>query len=74
MTQQVDTLFTNAHVLTMDKELTQYPSGAVAVTGDSIVAVGPEDEIKKEYTAKETIDCKGKTEDHCKKDHHTDAG
>ena len=60
MTQQVDTLFINAHVLTMDKELTQYPSGAVAVKGDSIVAVGPEDEIKKEYTAKETIDCKGK--------------
>ena len=60
MTQQVDTLFINAHILTMDEHLTQYTSGALAVIGDSIVAVGPEDEIKKEYTAKETVDCKGR--------------
>jgi 5-methylthioadenosine/S-adenosylhomocysteine deaminase len=59
MTQQVDTLFINAHILTMDESLTQYPSGALAVKGDSIVAVGSEDEIKKEYTAAEIIDCKG---------------
>ena len=60
MTQQVDTLFLNAHILTMDESLTQYVSGALAVKGDSIVAVGPEGEIKKEYTANETIDCDGK--------------
>ncbi|HSM72204.1 MAG TPA: amidohydrolase, partial [Anaerolineales bacterium] len=60
MTQQVDTLFINAHVLTMDDELTQYNPGALAVTGDGIVAVGPEAEIKKEYTTKETVDCEGK--------------
>ena len=60
MTQQVDTLFINAHILTMDAHLTQHTSGALAVKGDSIVAVGAEDEIKKEYTAKETVDCKGK--------------
>ncbi len=60
MTQQVDTLFTNALVLTMDKDLTQYSPGAVAVQGDSIVAVGPEDQIKSEYSAQETIDCNGK--------------
>ena len=58
--QTVDTLFLNAHVLTMDEKMNQYPRGAVAVTGDSIVAAGPEDEIKKEYSGKETIDCKGK--------------
>lgn len=57
---QVDTLFTNAHILTMDDKLRQYKHGAVAVTGDSIVAVGNEDDLKKEYSAKETIDCKGK--------------
>ena len=45
MTQQVDTLFTNAHILTMDVSLTQYVNGALAVKGDSIVAVGPEEEI-----------------------------
>jgi 5-methylthioadenosine/S-adenosylhomocysteine deaminase len=30
------------------------------VRGNSIVAVGPENEIKKEYTANETLDCNGK--------------
>jgi 5-methylthioadenosine/S-adenosylhomocysteine deaminase len=61
MTQTVDTLFINALVLTMDEKLTQYDPGAVAVNGDAILAVGPEAEIKKEYTARETFDCGGKT-------------
>ncbi len=60
MTQKVDTLFINAIVLTMDEKLTQYDPGAVAVQGDSIVAVGSEAELKKEYLATETIDCGGK--------------
>ena len=42
MTQKVDTLFTNAFILTMDESMTQYSPGAVAVKGDSILAVGPE--------------------------------
>ena len=60
MTQPIDILLANALVLTMDEKLTQYEPGAVAVRGDSIVAVGPEDEIKKEYSATETFDCGGK--------------
>ncbi len=60
MTQTLDTLFINAVVLTMDEFLTQYDPGAVAVRGDSIVAVGPEADLKKEYSAKEVIDCGGK--------------
>ncbi|MBN8580549.1 MAG: amidohydrolase family protein [Anaerolineae bacterium] len=60
MTQKVDTLFINAIVLTMDEKLTQYDPGALAVKGDSIVAVGSEAELKKEYSANETIDCGGK--------------
>jgi len=60
MTKTVDFLLTNALVLTMDKEFNQYAPGAVAVQGDSILAVGPVDEIAKEYTAKETLDCDGK--------------
>ena len=60
MTQKVDTLLTNAIVLTMDGKLNQYDPGTVAVEGDVIVAVGPEAEIKKEYSANETIDCNGK--------------
>ncbi|HSL31929.1 MAG TPA: amidohydrolase family protein [Anaerolineales bacterium] len=60
MTHQADTLFTNALVLTMDENLRQYFPGAVVVQGDSIVAVGNEDEIKQEYSASETIDCGGR--------------
>ncbi len=60
MTQNVDTLFINAIVLTMDGKLNQYDPGAVAVRGDSIVAVGSEADIKKEYSATETVDCKGR--------------
>ena len=56
--KEADTLFINAHVLTMDDKMNQYRRGAVAVSGDSIVAVGDEDELKKEFSAKETIDCK----------------
>ncbi len=61
MTQSVDTLFTNALVLAMDEKLTQYFPGAVAIKGDCIVAVGPEAELTKEYTAVETFNCEGKT-------------
>jgi 5-methylthioadenosine/S-adenosylhomocysteine deaminase len=57
MTQQVDIILFNALILTMDENLTQHFPGAVAVKGDSIVAVGNEDEIKREYSADETIDC-----------------
>jgi 5-methylthioadenosine/S-adenosylhomocysteine deaminase len=60
MTQKVDILLTNAIVLTMDGKMNQYDPGAVAVKGDMIVAVGLEAEIKKEYSANETIDCAGK--------------
>ena len=60
MSNNCDYLLTNALVLTMDEEFTQYTPGAIAVQGDSILAVGPADEIAKEYTAKETLDCGGK--------------
>jgi 5-methylthioadenosine/S-adenosylhomocysteine deaminase len=60
MTQKVDTLLTNAIVLTMDGKLNHYDPGAVAVKGDQIIAVGAESEITKEYIADETIACDGK--------------
>ena len=60
MTQKADLLFTNAIVLTMDDKFHQYESGAVAVLGDSILAVGPEESLLNEYTASEVINCGGK--------------
>ena len=60
MTQPVDTLFINALILTMDENFSQYHHGAVAVKGDSILAVGSEDELKQEFSAQETVDCGGK--------------
>jgi 5-methylthioadenosine/S-adenosylhomocysteine deaminase len=60
MTQKVNTLFTNAIVLTMDGKLNQYDRGAAAVKDELIVAVGAEAEITKEYSADEIIDCGGK--------------
>ena len=58
--QKVDVLFINAHVLTMDGSMNQYNPGAVAVSGDGIVAVGFENEIKQAYEGAEVFDCKGK--------------
>ncbi len=60
MPNLVDVILTNAFVLTMDDEFHQYAPGAVAVQGDSIVAVGSDEEIAGEYTAGETVDCGGK--------------
>lgn len=56
----VDLLLTNAIVLTMDENYTQFEPGAVAVHGKEIVAAGEEKTLKQNYTAQEVIDCKGK--------------
>jgi 5-methylthioadenosine/S-adenosylhomocysteine deaminase len=60
MTQPVDILLINAHVLTMDDDMNQYRPGAVAVKGDSILAVGLEAEISAQYSAEQVVDCGGK--------------
>jgi len=60
VTESCDLLLTNAIVLTMDEEMRQYEPGAVAVKGDSILAVGPEQQLRLQYAAGEVIDCGGK--------------
>ena len=52
-----DLLLTNALVLTMDEQFTVHTHGALAVRGDSIVAVGPE---AAGWTPHETVDCGGR--------------
>ncbi|MBL8094998.1 MAG: amidohydrolase family protein [Anaerolineales bacterium] len=55
-----DLLITNVLVLTMDEAYHRYSSGAVAISGDSIVAVGPEAEMRAAYAPAETFDGRGK--------------
>jgi 5-methylthioadenosine/S-adenosylhomocysteine deaminase len=60
MTKSADLLLINAIVLTMDEEMHVYEPGAVAVSRDSIVGVGPEAEVRKTCTAANEVDCGGK--------------
>ncbi|GAB4271507.1 MAG: amidohydrolase family protein [Candidatus Rifleibacteriota bacterium] len=58
--KKVDKLFKNATVLTVDAQFNQYFPGAVAVAGDSIVAVGMEKDVCANFEADEVIDCQEK--------------
>ena len=60
MSQIVDYLLINAIVLTMNEEMDLFEPGAVAVSGNDILAVGLEADIKALYESTKTIDCKGK--------------
>lgn len=60
MPNKIDTLLTNAVVLTMDGQLNQFEPGAVAVMGNQIIDVGPENDLKSRYPAIEVHDCGGK--------------
>jgi len=55
-----DLIVAGGMVVTMDGQRSIYDDGAVAVTGDTIVAVGPRAEIEARYTASQTIDAKNK--------------
>jgi 5-methylthioadenosine/S-adenosylhomocysteine deaminase len=57
--QTVDYILTNAIVLTMDDHLHQFSPGAVAVNGESIVAVGAQENILSAYTSTQIMDCGG---------------
>jgi 5-methylthioadenosine/S-adenosylhomocysteine deaminase len=54
---EVDTLWVGGAVITMDPESHIHDPGAVAVHGTDIVAVGPAQELKEAYTARECWDC-----------------
>lgn len=55
-----DLLLTNALVLTMDAEFHQHAPGAVAITGDQVVAVGAQADLLAAYRPQQTLDCEGK--------------
>ncbi|MHB1355298.1 MAG: amidohydrolase family protein [Anaerolineae bacterium] len=56
---QVDLLLDNGLVLTMDSNRRIITSGAVAVSGRDIVAVGSREELLASYQAEEVINCDG---------------
>ena len=56
----VDLVLTNAIVLTMDDQMTLYEPGAVAINGDTIVAVGKAADLLASIQAKQVHDCGGK--------------
>ncbi len=60
MAKEADVLLKNAIVLTMDEDFHQYEPGAVAVSGENILAVGDEDSILAKYSSNEIIDCDGR--------------
>jgi cytosine/adenosine deaminase-related metal-dependent hydrolase len=56
----IDLLLSGGTVVTVDAERRVMRGGAVAVDGGHIVAVGPADEVGRQYQAARTIDCRGK--------------
>jgi 5-methylthioadenosine/S-adenosylhomocysteine deaminase len=56
---KADLLITGGTVVTMNSARTILDDGAVVVTGDTIVAVGPRSELEARYSAAQTIDATG---------------
>ncbi|MGB7228301.1 MAG: amidohydrolase family protein, partial [Candidatus Acidiferrales bacterium] len=57
--ERVDLLIVHGTVITMDSARHVYDDGAVAIRGDSIVAVGPAQDLASRYDATRTIDAGG---------------
>ena len=56
---KVDLLISGGTIVTMNATSAILEDGAIAVRGDTIVAVGPRGELEARYAAKQTIDAKG---------------
>jgi len=57
---KVDLILKNTTVVTMDDSYRVLQGGAVAIQGDSILDVGQEQQILKDHSASEVLDCGGK--------------
>jgi 5-methylthioadenosine/S-adenosylhomocysteine deaminase len=57
---KADLIVTSGMVVTMDGARSIFDDGAVVVTGDTIVAVGPRAELERKYESRKTIDAKNK--------------
>jgi len=56
---QADTIISNCYVVTMNDRREYFASGAIAVSGNRIVAVGRENDVLARYRARRTIDAGG---------------
>jgi len=54
-----DLLIHNAYILSVDKDRSIFPTGAIAITGNEITAVGPEGEIAPLFEPKQILDAGG---------------
>ncbi|MGH2536287.1 MAG: amidohydrolase family protein [Candidatus Promineifilaceae bacterium] len=59
MKETADLILTGGAAVSMNARFDLFNPGAVAVRADSIVAVGPADQIARAFTAAETVDCLG---------------
>ncbi len=59
MPTHVDIILSGGTVVTMDSSYTIIPDGAIAIRGDSIVAVDSSTAVAAAYSADEIIDCSG---------------
>ena len=56
--QKIDLLLTNGTLLTLTPGSGQIPNGAVAISGNRIIALGPKSGIEKRFEASKTIDAR----------------
>ena len=54
-----DVMVHNAYLITMNPSRDVFRSGAIALQGNNIVAVGPESEVLQRYRARRGIDARG---------------
>ena len=58
--KKVDLILKNALILTIDPELHHFHQGALAVSGNLIVAVGSMEDMNRSFVSEHVIDCQGK--------------
>ncbi len=56
--EHADTIISGGIVVTMDGQRHIYEDGAVVVTGDTIIAIGPRADLEAKYETRQTIDAK----------------
>ena len=56
---EADTILAHGTLMTMDDAFTLIDDGALAMTGETITALGRSDEVLRDYTADQVVDCRG---------------